>query len=116
MQLIGTCKTNGFTVEAYFPERGKEDIWSVWIVKDGRVVHEVTLRMEVASPYGFDHQVTTKLEYAATRAVAAALRKEGRPGLTARPDRPRRRLVDGTRPRRIRTTQPARHKSAAGSP
>lgn len=79
MELIGTCEMKGFTVEAYFPERGKEDVWAIWVIKDGRVVHETELRMQVDSHYGIDHPVLAALERAAVRAVEAALRMEGRP-------------------------------------
>lgn len=79
MELIGTCEMKGFTVEAYFPERGKEDIWTLWVVKDGRVVHEVELRMEVESPYGIDRHVQAALERAAARAVDAVPCKEAQP-------------------------------------
>ena len=79
MELIGTCELNGFTVEAYFPERSKEDIWTLWVVKDGRVVHEVELRMGVESPYGIDQHALAALERASTHAVDAVLRKEARP-------------------------------------
>lgn len=79
MELIGTCEMKGFTVEAYFPERGKEDIWVVWVVRGGHVIHEAEFRMEVESPYGVDHAVMAALERTAVRAVEAALRKEARP-------------------------------------
>ncbi|HEX7369993.1 MAG TPA: hypothetical protein VF284_06905 [Rhodanobacteraceae bacterium] len=75
MELIGSCEVMDCTVEAYFPEPGKEDVWTLWVVKDGRVVHEVEIRMDVASPYGIDHPVLAALERAAVRAVEAAIRK-----------------------------------------
>lgn len=79
MELIGTCELKGFTVEAYFPEPGKEDVWTLWVVKGGRVVHEVELRMDVDSPYGIGHPVLAALERAAARAVEAVIGKEARP-------------------------------------
>lgn len=79
MELIGSCEVMDYTVEAYFPEAGKEDVWTLWVVKDGRVVHEVELRMEVDSPYGVDHRVLAALERAAVRAVDATIRKAVRP-------------------------------------
>lgn len=75
MELIGSCEVMDYTVEAYFPELGQEDVWTLWVVKDGRVVHEVEIRMDVASPYGVDHLALAALERAAARAVEATLRK-----------------------------------------
>lgn len=79
MELIGSCDVMDYTVEAYFPEPGMEDLWTLWVVKDGRVVHETELRMEVDSPYGIDHPVLATLERAAIRAVEAAISKQARP-------------------------------------
>ena len=78
MELIGTCETFGFTVEAYFPEHGKEDLWTLWVVKDGRVVHEVGLRMDVESPYGIDAYLLARLDAAADTTVRAVLRRDAR--------------------------------------
>lgn len=75
MELIGSCEVMEYTVEAYFPEAGKEDVWTLWVVKDGRVVHEAEIRMDVESPYGIDHPVLAALERAATRAVEAVIGK-----------------------------------------
>lgn len=79
MELIGSCEVMDYTVEAYFPEPGKEDVWTLWVVKDGRVAHEMELRMEVDSPYGIDHRVLAALECAAVRAVEAVIGKDARP-------------------------------------
>lgn len=75
MELIGSCEVMEYTVEAYFPEAGKEDVWTLWVVKDGRVVHEAEIRMDVDSPYGIDHPVLAALERAAARAVEAVIAK-----------------------------------------
>src|SRR5690348_12510919 len=34
MELIGTCECMGCTVEAYFPEPGAEDIWTIWVMME----------------------------------------------------------------------------------
>lgn len=75
MELIGSCEVMDYTVEAYFPEAGKEDVWTLWVVKDGRVVHEAEIRMDVESAYGIDHPVLAALERAAARAVEAVIGK-----------------------------------------
>lgn len=75
MELIGSCEVMDYIVEAYFPEAGKEDVWTLWVVKDGRVIHEVEIRMDVESPYGIDHPVLAALERAANRAVEALIGK-----------------------------------------
>lgn len=78
MELIGTCETLGFTVEAYFPERGKEEIWTLWVVKEGRVVHETTLRIDSTSPYGVDAHTLARLDAAADAAIRTVLRHRAR--------------------------------------
>lgn len=75
MELIGSYPWMNYIVEAYFPEPGKEDVWILWVVKDGRVVHEVELRIDVVTPYGIDHFVLAALERAAEQAIQVALRK-----------------------------------------
>lgn len=80
MEMIGCCELLGYTVEAYFPERGKEDIWTLWVVKDGRVVHEEVVRYESGSPYGIDADVLAELDRVARRAVRKAILKSARKG------------------------------------
>lgn len=75
MEMIGSYVWMNYTVEAYFPEPGKKDVWVLWVVKDGRVVHEVELRVEVSTAYGIDHFVLAALERAAEQAISAAMRK-----------------------------------------
>ena len=86
MELIGSCETRGYTVEAYFPERGAEDIWVIWVVKDGKVVGESTTRVEVGSVYGRDEWTLGWLERVADAAVEAVLRKEATRSTSARAD------------------------------
>ena len=76
MELIGSCEYMGCTVEAYFPEPGAEDIWTIWVVMDGRVVAESTLRIEVGSAYGMDERALRQLEQSAEVAVEAYLRAQ----------------------------------------
>lgn len=76
MELIGSCEYMGCTVEAYFPEPGAEDIWTLWVVMDGRVVAESALRIEVGSAYGVDEGALYQLEQSAEAAVEAYLRSQ----------------------------------------
>lgn len=86
MELIGSYVWMNYSVEAYFPEPGMEDVWVIWVVKDGQVVHEAEVRAEVTTPYGIDHFVLAALERAAEQALKVAVRKaESRDGV-ASPD------------------------------
>lgn len=73
MELIGSCEYMGCTVEAYFPEPGAEDIWTLWVMVDGRIVAESVLRIEVGSAYGVDESALHQLEQSAEAAVEAYL-------------------------------------------
>lgn len=73
MELIGSCEYMGCTVEAYFPESGAEDIWTLWVMVDGRIVAESALRIEVGSAYGVDQGALHLLEQSAEAAVEAYL-------------------------------------------
>jgi len=73
MELIGSCEYMGCTVEAYFPEPGAEDIWTLWVMVDGRIVAESVLRIEVGSAYGVDERALHQLEQSAEAAVEAYL-------------------------------------------
>ncbi|MGH8190786.1 MAG: hypothetical protein ACREP2_05005 [Rhodanobacteraceae bacterium] len=73
MDLIGSCETMGYTVEAYFPEPGMEDLWTIWVVKDGRVIRESSVRIDVDSAYGMDQHTLALLEQAAEAAVLAVM-------------------------------------------
>ena len=76
MELIGSCEYMGCTVEAYFPEPGAEDIWTIWVVVEGRIVAESALRIEVGSAYGVDEGALHQLEQSAEAAVEAYLRMQ----------------------------------------
>lgn len=76
MELIGSCEYMGCTVEAYFPEPGAEDIWTLWVMVDGRIVAESVLRIEVGSAYGVDERALRQLEQSAEVAVEAYLRTQ----------------------------------------
>lgn len=76
MELIGSCEYMGCTVEAYFPEPGAEDIWTIWVVVEGRIVAESVLRIEVGSAYGVDERALSQLEQSAEAAVEAYLRRQ----------------------------------------
>jgi len=76
MELIGCCEYMGSTVEAYFPELGAEDIWTLWVVVNGRIVAESVLRIEVGSAYGVDERSLCQLEQSAEAAVKAYLRTQ----------------------------------------
>ncbi len=76
MELIGSCEYMGCTVEAYFPELGAEDIWTIWVMVEGRIVAESTLRIEVGSAYGVDERALRQLEQSAEAAVEAYLRTQ----------------------------------------
>lgn len=76
MELIGSYHAGGYTVQAYFPERGAPDTWTMWVVRDGRVVGEFTTRIAVDSVYGVDPSTMVQLEAAADEAVKAVVRRE----------------------------------------
>jgi len=76
MDLIGSYCASGFTVEAYFPERDAPDAWTIWILRDGKVVKEFTTRIAVDSVYGLDRRVMGLLEAAAEAAIGEVMRKE----------------------------------------
>jgi hypothetical protein len=76
MELIGSYHASGYTVEAYFPEQAAQDVWSIWVVRDGKVVGEFTTRIVVDCIYGMDHRVMVLLEAAAEAAIADVLRME----------------------------------------
>lgn len=73
MELIGSYEYKGCTVEAYFPEPGAEDIWTIWVMVESRIVGESTLRIEVGSAYGVDERALRQLEQSAEAAVEAYL-------------------------------------------
>ena len=76
MELIGSYHASGFTVEAYFPGPTAQDVWPIWVVRDGKVVGEFTTRIVVDCVYGMDHRVMVLLEAAAEAAIADVLRME----------------------------------------
>lgn len=76
MELIGSCELMGYTVEAYFPEPGMEDIWTIWVVRDGHVVGEFTTRVEITSAYGVDVHALAQLDACANSALEAVLRRD----------------------------------------
>lgn len=76
MELIGSYEYMDCTVEAYFPEPGAEDIWTIWVMVQGRIVAESTLRIEVGSAYGVDERALRQLERSAEAAVEAYLRTQ----------------------------------------
>lgn len=78
MDLIGSYHASGLTVEAYFPEPAAQDVWPIWVVRDGEVLGEFTTRIAVDSPYGIDHRVMVLLEAAAEAAIAQVLGDEAR--------------------------------------
>jgi hypothetical protein len=86
MELIGRCELMGYTVEAYFPERGMEDLWTIWVVKDGRVVEEATVRIEVTSVHGIDQATMDLLDRVAVAAVERVERREEARRLAGRRD------------------------------
>jgi len=76
MELIGSYHSSGFTVEAYFPEADAPATWTIWVVRDGKVVGEFTTWIVVDSVYGMDHRVMVLLEAAAEAAIEDVLRME----------------------------------------
>ena len=76
MDLIGSYCASGFTVEAYFPESDAPDAWTIWVLKDGKVVGEFTTRIAVDSVYGMDQRVMGLLEAASEAAIGEVLRKD----------------------------------------
>jgi hypothetical protein len=76
MELIGSYHASGYTVEAYFPEQVAQDVWSIWVVRDDKVVGEFTTRIVMDSVYGMDHRVMVLLEAAAEAAIAEVVRRE----------------------------------------
>ena len=76
MDLIGSYCASGFTVEAYFPEQDAPDAWTIWVLKEGKVVGEFTTRIAVDSVYGVDQRVMGLLEAAAEAAIGEVMRKD----------------------------------------
>ena len=76
MDLIGSNCASGFTVEAYFPESDAPDAWTIWVLRDGKVVGEFTTRIAVDSVYGVDQRVMGLLEAAAEAAIGKVMRKD----------------------------------------
>lgn len=73
MDLIGSYCASGFTVEAYFPESDAPDAWTIWVLRDGKVVGEFTTWIAVDSVHGMDQRVMVLLEAAAEAAIAQVL-------------------------------------------
>lgn len=69
MDLIGSYHAMGYTVEAYFPEQDAPDAWTLWVIRDDRVVGKFTTRIVVDSVHGMDHITMQRLEVAAEIAV-----------------------------------------------
>lgn len=69
MKLIGTFDVAEYTVEAYVPERGREDIWTFWVVREGRVVSEFTHGMTIGGTYGLCKDSLARLQLSAIEAV-----------------------------------------------
>ncbi|MEO8801808.1 MAG: hypothetical protein ABI375_00455 [Rudaea sp.] len=80
MELIGSYHACGYTVEAYFPEHDAPDTWTIWVVRDGRVVRECTTRIAVDSVQGMDHLTMARIEGLAQEAVKEVMRREARAG------------------------------------
>ena len=76
MDLIGSYCASGFTVEAYFPEHDAPDAWTIWVLKDGKVVKEFTTRIAVDSVHGMDQRVMGLLEAAAEAAIGEVMRRD----------------------------------------
>jgi len=76
MELIGSYHASGCTVEAYFPEHGAPDNWTIWVVKDGNVVGEFSARIAVDSVYGVNCQTMVLLEAAAEAAITEVMRMD----------------------------------------
>ena len=56
MELLGSYEANGYTIEAYFPERNDHDIWMFWVVRNGYTVGEFTPRIPALSSGTFAHR------------------------------------------------------------
>lgn len=76
MDLIGSYHAMGYTVEAYFPEQDASDAWTLWVIRDDRVVGEFTIRIVVDSVHGMDHITMQRLEVAAEIAVMEVMQWE----------------------------------------
>ena len=73
MDLMGSYRTMGYTVEVYFPERHMPDAWAIWVIRDGFTVCESKTFIAVQSVYGMDRTCMAKLEAAAEAAVAIVI-------------------------------------------
>ena len=80
MELIGSYHASGYTVEAYFPAQDAPATWTIWVIRDGRVIEEFTTRIGVDSVYGMDHRAMVLLEAAAEAAIAEVLCRGARGG------------------------------------
>jgi hypothetical protein len=76
MDLLGSYQANGYTIEAYFPEDGDPDAWTLWVIRNGYTLGEFTARIPVHSVHGMDHATMEQLEAAADAAVREVLRRE----------------------------------------
>lgn len=76
MELIGSYHASGYTVEAYFPEQDAPATWTIWVVRDRRVVEEFITRIGVDSVYGMDHRAMVLLEAAAEAAIKEVMHRE----------------------------------------
>lgn len=70
MKLIATFDIADCTVEAYCPERGRTDIWTLWVVKDGQVISESSVRRETSSVWALDKDAQVELKQHAIEAVS----------------------------------------------
>ena len=76
MDLIGSYHALGYTVEAYFPAQDAPDAWTLWVIREGRVVGEFTIRMVVDSVYGMDQITMQRLEVEAEVAIREVAQRE----------------------------------------
>ena len=76
MELIGSYYAQGYKVEAYFPVHSDPDTWTIWVLKDGRMLGEFKTCMPVTSAYGMDDVTLKRLEKVATDAVRSVMRDE----------------------------------------
>lgn len=86
MELMGSYKAAGYTIEVYFPDHVDPDAWTLWVIRDGYTLGEFTARIAVNSVYGMDHVAMKQLEAAAQAAVWEIQRRDAQGSLSALQD------------------------------
>lgn len=69
MEMYGSYCAMGYVFEVYFPDNQFPDVWTIWAVRDRKVLWTSTARIPVTSEYGIDADVVNRIDAAVESAM-----------------------------------------------